>query len=66
MIKRIGQDSVKLCCNGSGCPIVKDLGDGTVEITDDDGNKVILKKEEAELITDGLKTLNDKDQLLLG
>ena len=67
MIKRMGEDMVKLCCNGTGCPTVKDLGDGNVEITDDDGNKVIMKKEEAALITDGIKLLgDDKDQLLLG
>jgi hypothetical protein len=58
MIKRINDNSVKLCCNGKGCPVVTDLGDGTVEITDDNGNKIIVKKDEAVLIADGVKTLN--------
>ena len=65
MIKRIDASSVKLCCQGKGCPVVKDLGDGTVEITEDNGNKIIVKKEEAQLISDGVKTLNG-ETLILG
>jgi hypothetical protein len=41
------------------------LGNGTVEIVDDYGNKVIMKKEEALLLSDGVKTLNG-EKLLLG
>ncbi len=64
-IIRVGEDSVRLCCSGQACPIVKDLGNGTVEIIDDDGNRVVMKKEEAKLISDGVRTL-DKESLLLG
>jgi hypothetical protein len=65
MIKRITQNTVKLCCNGKGCPTVTDLGNGLVEIVDDDGNKITVKKEEAALISDGVKTLNE-EKLILG
>lgn len=58
-------NTVKLCCNHKGCPTMLDLGNGNVEITDDDGNKIIIKKEEAVLISDGVKTL-DKQALILG
>lgn len=65
MIKRIDNDTVKLCCSKKGCPTVKDLGNGLIEITDDDGNKIVVKKEEAALISDGVKTL-DGQQIILG
>lgn len=62
---RIDDNSVKLCCNKKGCPVVTDLGDGFVTIQDDDGNVVKLKKEEAVLIGDGVKTI-DENRLILG
>jgi len=65
MIIRESLNSVRLCCGKRGCPVVTDLGDGMVEITDDDGNKIKVKKEEAQLISDGVKTLNG-EKLLLG
>ena len=65
MIKRISDNSVKLCCDGKGCPVVTDIGEGLIEITDDNGNKIIVKKEAASLISDGVKTL-DKENLILG
>jgi hypothetical protein len=65
MIKKISDNSVKLCCNGNGCPVVTDIGEGLVEITDDNGNKIVVKKEEARLISDGVKTL-DGENLILG
>jgi hypothetical protein len=36
-----------------------------VEITDDFGNKIIVRKEEALLISDGVKTI-DNQKLILG
>ncbi len=65
MIKQLSENTVKLCCNGNGCPTVKDLGNGLVEITDDDGAKIVVKKEEAALISDGVKVL-DGEKLILG
>jgi hypothetical protein len=65
MIKRVDDKSIKLCCNNKGCPTMTDIGDGMVEITDDDGNKIVVKKEEASLISDGVKAL-DGEKLICG
>jgi len=65
MIKYINDNSVKLCCNNNGCPVVTDLENGMVEITDDNGNKIIVKREEAMLISDGVKSISDK-KIILG
>lgn len=65
MIKRVDDKSVKLCCNNKGCPTMTDIGDGMVEITDDNGNKIVVKKEEASLISDGVKAL-DGEKLICG
>ena len=65
MIIPINQNSVKLCCNKKGCPVVEDLGNGMIEITDDFGNKIQVKKEEAALISDGVKTIQEQ-KLILG
>ena len=65
MIKVLSNNSVKLCCKGKGCPVVTELTDGMVEITDDFGNKIVVKKEEALLISDGVKTIDDQ-KLILG
>ena len=64
MVKLETNNSVRLCCGGKGCPVIKDLGNGMVEITDDHGNTVIMKKEEALLIKDGIQVL-DSRQLIL-
>lgn len=65
MIIRESEKTVRLCCGKLGCPTVTDLGNGLVEITDDFGNKITVKKEEASLISDGVKTLEGK-QVILG
>jgi hypothetical protein len=65
MIKILNNNSVKLCCNNTGCPVVTELANGMVEIIDDDGNKIVVKKEEALLISDGVKTIDSK-KLILG
>lgn len=65
MIKVLSNNSVKLCCKGKGCPVVTEIADGMVEITDDFGNKIVVKKEEALLISDGVKTIDDQ-KLILG
>jgi hypothetical protein len=64
-IIRVNKNSIRLCCNKKGCPVVTDIGDNMVEITDDYGNKIKVKKEEAILLSDGVKTLNG-EELLLG
>lgn len=64
-VKRVSNNTVKLCCGGRGCPTIKDLGNGTYEVTDDNGNVVILKKDELKLVSDAVTTL-DNQQLILG
>lgn len=66
MIIRLDKNSVKLCCGKRGCPVVTDIGNGMVQITDDDGNKIVVKKEEANLISDGVKQLENKEKLICG
>lgn len=65
MIIRENNNTVRLCCGKKGCPLVTDLGNGLVEITDDNGNKIVVKAEEAALISDGVKTLKG-EKLILG
>jgi hypothetical protein len=65
MIYPLNNNSVRLCCKKEGCPVVTEREDGMVEITDDLGNKIIVKKEEALLISDGVKTI-DSQKLILG
>ena len=49
--------SIKLCCGGRGCPVIARKGKSQVTIIDDNGNKVPLKIEEANLIHDAIKKL---------
>lgn len=68
MIKRESENSVRLCCGKRGCPVVEDLGNGKVKITDDYGKEVIMSKEEAKLVSDGVKVLEGggDGKLILG
>jgi hypothetical protein len=65
-VKRVNDKSVKLCCGGRGCPTITDLGNGSYEVKDDNGNIVILKKEELKLVNDAMTTLDSNQQLILG
>ncbi|MBF0207897.1 MAG: hypothetical protein HQK53_13520 [Oligoflexia bacterium] len=65
MIKRENATTVRLCCGKKGCPTVIDLGNGMVKITDDFGKEVEMTKEEAKLVSDGVRTL-DGEKLILG
>lgn len=55
-------EKVFMCCGKAGCPSVNLNEEGLVEISDDDGNKVKMKKEEAALIQDAIKTLSSKNE----
>ena len=57
--------SVTLCARKTCCPVMQDLGNGKVRITDDEGNSIIIDKSQAELINDGLVLLGGKSQELL-
>lgn len=61
--------SITLCGGGKKCcPVMSNIDENTVEIIDDYGNKVILNKEQAKLISSGIKILDEgkeqKQQLL--
>lgn len=61
--------SVTLCARKRGCcPVMEQLPDGRVKITDDDGNSVVMKTEQASLISQGAELLENngerKKQLL--
>lgn len=65
-IRIINNRTVSLCCGKPNCPTVQTSEDGEwVTITDDFGNKIRVKKEEAALISDGVKTIQEQ-KLILG
>jgi hypothetical protein len=47
---------IRLCCGGKGCPTIEKSGKNVI-ITDDNGNVVVMKIKEAELIRSALKEL---------
>jgi hypothetical protein len=66
MIKRLNANEVKLCCSGNGCPVVRKIDEDNYEVTDDNGNKIVVKKGELALMADAVTTLDSKDQLICG
>ena len=66
MITRLTDNSVKICCDGKGCPVVEKIDDNSYKVTDDNGNTIIVKKEELKLMADAVTTLNSTDQLICG
>ena len=65
MLKLNPNGSVTLCARKTCCPIMEDLGNGMIRITDDNGNSIIISKEQASLVTPGLNTLNEQNLELL-
>ena len=57
--------SVTLCARKTCCPVMEEISATQVRITDDNGNSIIINKDQAALINDGLKVLNSKEQQLL-
>lgn len=57
--------SVTLCARKTCCPVMEDIGDNKVKITDDNGNSIIIDQGQAELIGDGLKIIKGSKQELL-
>lgn len=54
--------TVTLCARKTCCPVMEDLGDGRVKITDDNGSTIIIDKSQARLINDGLNLMENKNQ----
>lgn len=55
---------VTLCARKTCCPTMELEEDGTVIITDDDGNTVRMSVEQARLLGYGANSLTEKRQLL--
>ena len=55
MLKRLSENEVQLCGRGKCCPIITKLEDGNYEVLDDYGNKIKVKKEELEMVSDAVK-----------
>lgn len=52
-------NEVVLCCGRAKCPVLKDLDVDHVSISDDYGNTIKIRKDQASLITKALDILND-------
>lgn len=68
-LKRNEFGRVVLCGRKNGCcPEMERVDDSTVAIIDDDGNRIVIKKDQARLIGKGLDVLDEnnepKEQLL--
>ena len=46
MITRLTENSVKVCCGKQGCPVIEKVDDDHYKVTDDEGNTILVKKEE--------------------
>lgn len=57
---RMDNGTAFLCCGKAGCPSVAKTAEGLIKITDDDGNSVQMKQEEAELIHLAVCHVNDE------
>lgn len=57
MIKRLSENSIKLCCNRKGCPVVEKGVDDKFTILDDYNNVVILTKEEILAVSEAAQQL---------
>jgi hypothetical protein len=66
MIKKLDKNKVKVCCGKKGCPVVEKIDEDTYKVTDDDGNSIMVKKEELSLMGDAVQTINEDQQLLNG
>ena len=54
---KIENNSVRLCCGGKACPVVKIDSEKNVLITDDYQNTIEITKEQAEMINEAVKML---------
>lgn len=50
-------NKIFMCCGKANCPNVEMSTDGNISISDDYGNKVVMKKEEASLISEAINDL---------
>lgn len=53
--------TVTLCARKKCCPTMEKINDETVKITDDNGNSIVIRKDQAVLIKDGIDVIYDTD-----
>jgi len=56
-------NKIFMCCGKAGCPSVSINDEGLVEISDDYGNSVKMKKEEANLMGQAVDKLSQKNKI---
>ena len=63
----IENGKVTLCGRGEGkcCPVMERFDDYRVKITDDFGGYIIITKEQAKLVANGLNLLEESNKKLL-
>jgi len=66
MIKRLTENSVKVCCGRSGCPVIEKIDEDHYKVTDDEGNTIVVKKEELKLMGDAVNAIDGDQELLCG
>jgi len=66
MIKRLTENSVKVCCGRTGCPVIEKIDEDHYKVTDDEGNTIVVKKEELKLMGDAVNVIDGDQELLCG
>ena len=66
MIKRLTENSVKVCCGRQGCPVIEKIDEDHYKVTDDDGNTIVVKKEELKLMGDAVTQIDSDEKLICG
>ena len=66
MIKRLTENSVKVCCGSTGCPVVEKIDEDHYKVTDDEGNTIIVKADELKLMGDAVNVIDGEEELLCG
>lgn len=52
--------TVTLCARKTCCPILEKVGENSYKITDDFGGSIVIDREQAKLIVDGIEVV-DRD-----
>jgi hypothetical protein len=59
MLQQENNEIILCCGKGKGCPRLKKVPQDKVQITDDDGNQVVLDTTQARLIAQALDQLDE-------
>ena len=58
-LKQENNDIILCCGKGKGCPRLRKVNQDQVQITDDDGNQIVLDTNQALLISQAIEQLNE-------